>query len=91
MIYPVSYTPELPTLFYGLKDDSPQKIIFFQNYLNLLLENKYFRTLPLFYDFITLPKNEWNNKIKYTYNKIKITEKFDQMPNFDGKHFCKIN
>ena len=43
-----------------------------------------------FYDFITLPQNDWNDKVKKTYNKIKIAEKFDQMPNLEGKHICKI-
>ena len=90
LIHPVVYTPELPSFSFGVKDDSEEKIKFFQNYMNLLIENKFFRSLPIVYDFITLPQNDWNNKVKNKYSKIKLVEQFNAMPNFEGKHVIKI-
>ena len=90
LIHPVVYTPELPSFSFGVKDDSEEKIKFFQNYMNLLIENKFFRSLPIVYDFITLPQNDWNNKVKNKYSKIKLVEQFNAMPNFEGKHIIKI-
>ena len=90
LIHPVIYTPSLPHFAYGLKDDSPKKMRYIQNYMNLLMENKYFRTLPIVYDFLTLPQPDWNNKVKAKYSKIKEATGFDTMPNFEGKYILKI-
>ena len=90
LIHPVIYTPSLPHFAYGLKDDSPKKMRYIQNYMNLLIENKYFRTLPIVYDFLTLPQPDWNNKVKAKYSKIKEATGFDTMPNFEGKYILKI-
>ena len=90
LIHPVIYTPSLPHFAYGLKDDSPKKMRYIQNYMNLLIENKYFRTLPIVYDFLTLPQPDWNNKVKTKYSKIKEATGFDTMPNFEGKYILKI-
>ena len=54
------------------------------------MENKYFRTLPIVYDFLTLPQPDWNNKVKAKYSKIKEATGFDSMPNFEGKYILKI-
>ena len=90
LIHPLVYTPELPTFSFGVRDDSEEKMRFLQNYLNLLIENKFFRSLPIVYDFITLPQNDWNNKVKNNYSKIKLAEQFNLMPNFEGKYNFKI-
>ena len=90
LIHPLVYTPELPTFSFGVRDDSEEKMRFLQNYLNLLIENKFFRSLPIVYDFITLPQNDWNNKVKNNYSKIKLAEQFNLMPNFEGKYKFKI-
>ena len=58
--------------------------------MNLLIENKYLRSLPLVYDFLTLPQNDWNNKVKSKYNKLKQPTGFDTMPNFEGKYIIRI-
>ena len=90
LIDPVSYIPELPTFSFGVKDDSPEKIRFYQNYMNLLIENKYLRSLPIVYDFITLPQNDWNNKLKKVYSNIKEPQSFSSIPNLEGEHFIRI-
>ena len=90
LIHPAMYTPSLPHFAYGLKDDSPKKILYIQNYMNLLIENRFFRTLPIVYDFLTLPQPDWNKKIKSKYNKINEAMGFDSMPNLEGKYLIKI-
>ena len=91
LIHPVVYIPSLPHFQYGLKDDSPKKIRYLQNYMNLLIENKFVRTLPIFYDFLTLPQQDLDNKVKNKYRKIKEPPTgFETMPNFEGKYVLKI-
>ena len=90
LIHPVRYTPSLPSFQYGLKDDSPKKMLYIQYFMNLLIENKYFRTLPIVLDFLTLPQEDWNKKVKNKYSKIKEAPGFDTMPNFDNKYILKI-
>ena len=90
LIHPVVYTPALPNFTYGLKDDSPKKMLYIQNYMNLLIENRFFRTLPIIYDFLTLPQEDWNKKVKSNYSKIKEPTGFDTMPNFEGKYLIRI-
>ena len=90
LIHPVVYTPALPNFAYGLKDDSPKKMLYIQNYMNLLIENRFFRTLPIVYDFLTLPLEDWNKKVKSKYSKIKEPTGFDTMPNFEGKYYLTI-
>ena len=55
------FNPVLPHFEFGLKDDSPKKMLYIQNYVNSLVENKFFRTLPIVYEFLTLKQEEWNN------------------------------
>ena len=90
LIDPVSYIPELPTFSFGVKDDSPEKLRFYQNYLNLLIENKYLRTIPIVYDFITLPQNMWNDKAKKVYSKIKEPQSFSDIPSLNGERLVRI-
>ena len=91
LIHPLVYTPSIPSFQYGLKDDSPKKMRYLQNYMNLLIENKFFRSLPIVYDFITLPQEDWNQKVKKKYSKISIAMKFENMPNFEGKNTIAIS
>ena len=90
LIHPVIYTPLFPIFHYGVKDDSPKKLRYITNYMNLLLENKFFRSLPIVYDFLTIPLEEWNKKMKNTYSKITEAKGFDSMPNFEGEYLIKI-
>ena len=91
LIHPVIYIPEFPSFPFGLQDDSPKKMRFIQNYMNLLIENRYLRSLPIVYDFLTLPQVDWNNKVKNKYNNIKEARQFNAMPNFDGQYYIKIS
>ena len=90
LINPIKYIPSLPNFTFGLKDDSPKKMRYIQNYLNLLIENKYIRTLEIVYDFLTLPQEEWNNKMKSKYNIIKKENEFKQIPIFEGKYSVNL-
>ena len=90
LIHPVIYTPLFPVFHYGVKDDSPKKLRYIQNYMNLILENKYFRSLPIVKDFLTLELDNWNIKMKNEYSKIKEPERFYSMPNFEGNYVIKI-
>ena len=61
----------MPTFEYGLKDDSPKKMLLIQNYMNSLLENEYFRALPIILEFLSLKQEDWNKKRIEKYNKMK--------------------
>ena len=52
------FNPVLPNFEFGLKDDSPKKMLYIQNYMNSLIENKFFRTLPIIFEFLTLSQEE---------------------------------
>jgi len=91
LIHPVIYTPLFPVFHYGIKDDSPKKLRYLQNYINLLLENKYFRSLPIVYDFLKLPLDDWAQKMKNTHSKISEAKGFDSMPNLEGQYLIKIS
>ena len=54
------FNPTLPHFEFGLKDDSPKKLLYIRNYMNSLIENKFFRTLPIVFEFLTLPQEKWN-------------------------------
>ena len=90
LIHPVIYTPLFPVFHYGVKDDSPKKLRYIQNYMNLLMENIFFRSLPIVYDFLTLSLDDWTQKVKNEYSKITQAKGFDTMPNLEGKYLIKI-
>jgi len=90
LIHPVIYTPLFPVFHYGVKDDSPKKLRYIQNYMNLLMENIFFRSLPIVYDFLTLSLDDWSQKVKNEYSKITEAKGFDTMPNLEGKYSIKI-
>ena len=56
------FNPILPHFELGLKDNSSKKMLYIQNYMNSLIENKSFRTLPIVLEFLTLEQYKWNNK-----------------------------
>lgn len=89
LLNPLIYTPILHFQL-GLKDDSSKKVLYIQNYMNLLLENKYFRSLPIINDFLTLDLNDWKTK-KKVYSKIKAPNSYSDMPNFDGIQTATID
>ena len=63
---------------------SNDTIIYLNLYLNSLIHNSYFRTIPIFFDFLTKNEEDWE-KIKIEkYDKIKEENKRNNIPNLDG-------
>ena len=83
------FNPILPHFEFGLKDDSPKKMLYIQNYMNSLIENKFFRTLPIVFEFLTLEQPKWNNK-RIEYQKLK-TLPLSKMPTLEGELDVNIN
>ncbi len=84
------FNPVLPHFEFGLKDDSPKKMLYIQNYMNSLIENKFFRTLPIVFEFLTLPQEQWNKKRNDYYSKLKPPS-LSKMPTLEGEIHIKIN
>ena len=84
------FNPVLSKFPINLADDSEKKILFLQFYLNSLVEDSYYRSLPIVFDFLSLPQSEWEKKVK-TYQKIKEITKIEQMYNLDEYFNIKIN
>ena len=83
------FNPILPHFELGLKDDSPKKILYIQNYMNSLVENKFFRTLPIVFEFLTLPQKDWNDK-RAEYTKMKLLP-LSKMKTLEGEIKVNIN
>lgn len=64
--------------------NSNETIIYLKLYMNSLIQNPYFRTLSIVYDFLTLSIEEWE-KIKINkYDQIKEANKREKIPNLEG-------
>ena len=83
------FNPILPHFKFGLKDDSTKKMLYIQNYMNSLVENKFFRTLPIVYQFLTLPQKTWNEK-RAEYTKMKQLP-LSKMQTLEGEIKVNIN
>ena len=83
------FNPILPHFEFGLKDDSNKKMLYIQNYMNSLIESKFFRTLPIVLEFLTLEQPQWNTK-RIEYQKLK-TLPLSKMPTLEGKLIVNIN
>ena len=83
------FNPTLPHFEFVLKDDSPKKMLYIQNYMNSLVENKFFRTLPIVFEFLTLPQEKWNNK-RNEYMKMKPLP-LSKMKTLEGELVININ
>lgn len=84
------YNPLLPHFEFNLKDDSPKKMLYLQNYMNSLIENKFFRSLPIVYQFITVPQDKWNVLRQNNYSKLKPSP-LSKMPTLEGEFHININ
>ena len=84
------FNPILPHFEFGLKDDSPKKMLYIQNYVNSLVENRFFRTLPIVFQFLSLPQEEWNKFRQDNYSKLKPLPLIN-MPTFEGELHIDIN
>ena len=83
------FNPILPHFEFGLKDDSTKKMLYIQNYMNSLVENKFFRTMPIVYEFLTLPQKTWNEK-RAEYAKMKPVP-LSKMQTLEGEITVNIN
>jgi len=57
--------------------------------MNSLIENKFFRTLPIVLEFLTLDQPKWNSK-RIEYQKLK-TLPLSKMPTLEGELVVNIN
>jgi hypothetical protein len=90
LINNIVFNPVLPHFEFGLKDDSPKKMLYIQNYMNSLLENRFFRTLPIVYEFLKMSQVQWDALRSKKYNKMKPNN-LGQMPTLDGEIVININ
>ena len=90
LINPAVFNPVLPRFEFKLKDDSPKKLLYLQNYMNSLVEEKFFRALPIVYDFLSAPQEKWNTLRQDKYSKIKPLV-LSKMPTLEGEFHIKIN
>ena len=84
------FNPVLPHFEFGLKDDSPKKMLYIQNYMNSLVESEFFRTLPIVYEFLSLKQEDWNKKRNDIYSKLKPPS-LSKMPTLEGEFHIVIN
>lgn len=84
------FNPLLPKFQITLNDDSEKKLLFLKFYLNSLVEDIYYRSLPIVFDFLSLPQNEWNKKSK-EYKKKKEIKDIEKIVNIEGSHHIKIS
>ena len=84
------FNPVLPNSEFGLKDDSPKKMLYLQNYLNALIESKFFRSLPIVFEFLSLSQEDWNKKRIEKYNKTKPLP-IEKIPTLEGIFNICIN
>ena len=84
------FNPLLTKFPIGLADDSDKKLLFLKYYLNSLIEDDYYKSLPIVYEFLTLPQSEWDKKAK-NYQKMKEITKIDKMPSLTGYFDIKIS
>ena len=84
------YNPLLPHFEFMLKDDSPKKILYFKNYINAIVESRFFRSLPIVLKFLSLSQEDWN-KLRYAaYAKLKAVP-LQEIPTLEGEFHIKIN
>ena len=56
------YNPLLTKFPIGLSDDSEKKVLFLKFYANALVEDAYYRSLPIVFEFLALSQSEWKKK-----------------------------
>ena len=84
------FIPSLPNFEYNLEDYSPKKMLLLENYLNHLIEDKFFRALPIIFEFLSIPQDDWNKKRIEKYNKMKALP-LEEIPTLEGEFHIMIN
>ena len=81
------FNPLLTKFPINLSDDSEKKVLFLKFYLNAIVEDAYYRSLPIVLDFLSLPQGEWDRRAK-KYEKMKDITNVENM--FDIKDYYDI-
>ena len=84
------FNPLLPKFPSNLGDNSEKKVLFLNYYLNALIEDSYYRSLPIVFNFLNLPQKEWDQRVK-TYQKVKEFTEINKIYNIDDCFNIKIN
>ena len=84
------FNPLLTKFPIGLSDDSEKKVLFLKFYANSLVEDAYYRSLPIVFEFLALPQSEWEKKVKQ-YTKVKEITNPEKMLDLDGYFDIKIS
>ena len=84
------FNPLLIKFPIGLSDDSEKKILLLKFYINSLVEDAYYRSLPIVFEFLALPQSEWEKNLKQ-YNKVKEITNPEKMLDLDRYFDIKIS
>ena len=84
------FNPLLPKFPSNLDDNSEEKVLFLNYYLNALIEDSYYRSLPIVFNFINLPQIEWDKRVR-TYQKVKEITEINKIFNIEDYFNIKIN
>lgn len=87
LINPKIFNPILPVE----KKDSIGRVYILNYYINTLIKNEYFRSLPIVYDFLTLPIEDWEIIKTQKYDKIKELCPINEIQNLEGCFNLEIN
>ena len=66
------------------KKDFTGNVYILNYYINTLIKSAYFRSLPIVYDFLTLPFEDWEQKKAQKYDKIKELCPIKKIQNLEG-------
>ena len=84
------FNPLLTKFPMNLSDDSEKKLIFLKYYLNSIIEEPYYRSLPIVLNFLSLSQNEWDIKAKQ-FQKVKEITSIEKMLDLNGFYDIKIS
>ena len=84
------FNPVLWNFPISLADDSEKKLLFLKFYLNSLIEDEYYKSLPIVFEFLSLSQEEWDKKAK-VYQKMKEITNIEGMSNITGYFDIKIS
>ena len=89
--YPGKIIGSLPPNYIGLKGSSDKKIMYLNLYINSLAGSKFIRSTPIFYDFLSLPQQEFNKKKTDVYDKLKTPDTLNNFYTMDGTLKLKLS
>lgn len=89
--YPGKIIGSLPPNYIGLKGSSDKKVTYLNLYINSLAGSKFIRSTEIFYDFLSLPQQEFNKKKSDYYDKLKTPETLNNFFSIDGTIKLKLS